>query len=280
MSKSEGYGFRELDALFSKTDSLLQAPASGDKPVIAAWGLMNAGKSYLLNMLTEHFDEEYFRTRDVRETAELKTVEMQDYIFLDTPGLDANSTDDQVALEGAARADVVLFVHQPQGELEKIEVDLLRQLKSSFGELAGHNIILVLSKSDKESAEKINAIQQRVLEQCHNELGFTPCCFQVSGTRFHNGIKQNKDGLIHASHVQELKQHLATLVIDSHSVAQVRQRQAIDTLLSELAHAEQHLLQKQAKVKQKLLEGFTPFTNAMTAFRISMATNAKKFREI
>ena len=88
------------------------------KPVVAVWGLMNAGKSYLLNMLTDHFGEEYFKTNDFRETAEIKKYESNQIIYLDTPGLDANEADNLEAIRGVARADVVLFVHQPQGELE------------------------------------------------------------------------------------------------------------------------------------------------------------------
>ena len=48
------------------------------KPVIVAWGLMNAGKSYLLNMLTQHIDSEFVKTNDFRETAENHQFEGDD----------------------------------------------------------------------------------------------------------------------------------------------------------------------------------------------------------
>ena len=47
------------------------------KPIIVAYGLMNAGKSYLLNMLTQHISEEFFRTNDIRETATIKKFESE-----------------------------------------------------------------------------------------------------------------------------------------------------------------------------------------------------------
>lgn len=40
---------------------------------------MNAGKSYLLNMLTRHIDRGYFRTADQRETIINKTLETEQY---------------------------------------------------------------------------------------------------------------------------------------------------------------------------------------------------------
>ena len=130
-----------------------------DESIVAVWGLMNAGKSYLLNMLTQHLENEYFKTNDFRETAEIKTAQFGNITYLDTPGLDASNTDDLEALRGVARADVVLFVHQPQGELEKIEIDFLQQLKNSFGDHAEKNIILVISKVDKATPENIQLVE-------------------------------------------------------------------------------------------------------------------------
>ena len=106
------------------------------KPVIAVCGLMNAGKSYLLNMLTQHIDQEYFKTADQRETTENNKLETEQYIYLDTPGLDANTQDDAIVQPGIAEADFVLFVHQPQGELDPCELAFLRQLKDRFGKSA------------------------------------------------------------------------------------------------------------------------------------------------
>ena len=53
---------------------VLVANSTPSKPVIAVCGLMNAGKSYLLNMLTQQIDQEYFKTADQRETTTNKTL--------------------------------------------------------------------------------------------------------------------------------------------------------------------------------------------------------------
>lgn len=263
--------------LLLKADALLDQDINAGKPVVAAWGLMNAGKSYLLNMLTNHIQTECFRTNDIRETAELKEFETDNFIFLDTPGLDANNADDLIALQGAAKADIVLFVHQPQGELEQIEVDFLRKLKDSFGQFAEQNIILVLSKSDVESDNGIAAIEKRMLEQCRDDLGFTPRCYAISGSRFHAGVMQKKEGLVRASHLYDLTQHLDALNTDASAVKRERQRVAIDEIIAELTQAEQALQRKHAHAKRQIEEGFQPFDKAMIDFRKWMKNTLNKF---
>ncbi|WP_429182357.1 GTPase [Aeromonas salmonicida] len=266
--------------LFQEADALLdQHEVTHGKPIVAAWGLMNAGKSYLLNMLTNHIQTECFRTNDIRETSELKQFESDRFIFLDTPGLDANSEDDQIAHRGEKLADVVLFVHQPQGELEKIEIEFLLNLASSFGTYAKQNIILILSKSDKESPEKIGTIERRIQEQCQSELGFIPRSFQISGTRYRAGVTQNKDGLVRASHIQDLVQHLNSFA-EITTVKRERKLEALNGLLIKLAQAEDEVSAMKSVTKNELINGFSSFNLAMKEFRQSMESHAAKFRAI
>lgn len=263
--------------LLSKADTFLDQGIAANKPIVVAWGLMNAGKSFLLNMLTNHIETECFRTNDIRETAELKSFETESFIFLDTPGLDANNDDDLIANEGAAKADIVLFVHQPQGELEKVEIDILRKLKDSFGRFAEQNIVLVLSKSDDETPDKIAAIEQRMLEQCRGDLGFTPRCFAISGSRFQAGVTQKIEGLITASHLNDLAQHLDSLNTGASAVKRERQMIAIEKMIAEFKQAESALHARQLQAKQKIQNGFASFDKAMGDFRVWMKQNLNKF---
>lgn len=267
----------DADDLIKRSSSILERKQDENKPIIAVWGMMNAGKSYLLNMLTQHYNAEFFPTNDIRETAELKLFEGESYIFLDTPGLDANKDDDLVALGGAAQADLVLFVHQPQGELEKLELDFLKQLKESFGEYAEQQIVLVISKADAESQDKIEQIEQKVLEQCHEYLGFSPVSFQISGTRFHKGIQLSKDGLVKASHLQELKQHIDVLSIDFYAIRQDKQRCAINDLLEDVLKLEQDLFDKKEKIINHLDSRFSIFNEAMSSLDLSMISKKAEF---
>ena len=268
------------EKLLQQAETLLRQEIAVGKPVVAAWGLMNAGKSFLLNMLTNHIQTECFRTNDIRETAELKEFETNEFIFLDTPGLDANNGDDLIAQQGAAKADIVLFVHQPQGELEKIEIDFLHKLKESFGQYAEENIVLVLSKSDVESEEKIEAIKKRMLEQCRDDLGFNPRCYAISGSRFHAGMTLKKDGLVRASHLNDLVEKLNQLRRDSGAVKRERHGIAIDELIEALKQAELVLREKHLLTTTEVREGFRPFDKAMNDFQVWMKRNLKKFPAI
>ncbi|EKO3572618.1 50S ribosome-binding GTPase [Vibrio metschnikovii] len=267
----------DADDLIKRSSGILERKQDENKPIIAVWGMMNAGKSYLLNMLTQHYNAEFFPTNDIRETAELKLFEGESYIFLDTPGLDANKDDDLIALGGAAQADLVLFVHQPQGELEKLELDFLKQLKESFGEYAEQQIVLVISKADAESQDKIEQIEQKVLEQCHEYLGFSPVSFQISGTRFHKGIQLSKDGLVKASHLEELKQHIDDLSIDFYAIRQEKQRCAINDLLEDVLKLEQDLFDKKEKIINDLDSRFSIFNEAMSSLDLSMTSKKAEF---
>ena len=240
-------------ALLCEQGNKLLAHETNDsaKPVVVAWGLMNAGKSYLLNMLTQHIQDEYFKTNDFRETAEVKKFETNDFIFLDTPGLDASDEDNLSAIDGVGKADIVLFVHQLQGELEAIEIEFLQDLVKSFGEYASDNIIIVLSKVDKETDDKVEAIKQKVLDQCEVYIGFEPQCITVSNTVYKKGAEKNIQGLMNNSNINILHATLQKLLKSNNDVRMERELQKKQQLVKELEierkNLEEMLMQYQEK---------------------------------
>ncbi len=78
---------KESQDLRGLSQDFLNQSSRSDNPVIVTWGLMNAGKSSLLNMLTKHIEQEYFKTNDFRETAVISAYETDQLTYLDTPGL-------------------------------------------------------------------------------------------------------------------------------------------------------------------------------------------------
>ena len=102
------YLLKESQDLRKYSQDFLNQSLRSEKSVIVTWGLMNAGKSSLLNMLTQHIEQEFFKTNDFRETTEVCAYEADQYIYLDTPGLDANAADNLEALKGIKKADIVL----------------------------------------------------------------------------------------------------------------------------------------------------------------------------
>lgn len=265
----------------SRSEKLaLGAYSAPKKPVIAVCGLVNTGKSYLLNMLTQHIDEEYFKTADQRETTATKRLETEQYIYLDTPGLDANAQDDAIAQQDIAEADIVLFVHQPQGELDSSELAFLRQLKDRFGKSAKHSITIVISKIDKESASKIDAIDQEIQKQCQENLGTLFTTFQVSNTRYKTGISQQKNGLIQASHIEALVQHLNKATPKIHQARQSKLAASIEALMAEIDTLTQELRDEKAAIQQGISEQFSYFNAQVEQLQVFLSESASEFKKI
>lgn len=251
-----------------------------DRPIVVAYGLMNAGKSFLLNMLTQHIEAEFFKTNDIRETAEIKKFESEKYIYLDTPGLDANEADDAQAKFGASHADVVLFLHQPQGELEASEVRFLKALKQSFGSYAETNIILVLSKIEKEEQAKIDLIESRVKAQCIQEIGFSPKVFQVSNKRYQTGVLKHKDGLIAQSHINSLIEHLDLIASNTGKVRAQRSLVEAGALLQMLEQKEQLLENRMKNLKADISKAFLIFNSQIDSLNRFLEESVSKYRNI
>ncbi|MEO9241113.1 GTPase [Pseudomonas inefficax] len=181
------------------------------KPRIAAWGLVKAGKSSLLNMLSGHASQEHFQTGDVRTTRTNQALELANYVLVDTPGLGYDQRDTQQANQGLDAADVVLFVHAPPGELDEEEVALLDQLRSAYGQDVGERVVLVVSQLDKMQDGDLATVKETIERQALIHLGTAPECFVISNTRFKSGVEKNKPGLCEKSGIPQLSQHLQTL---------------------------------------------------------------------
>ena len=271
---------KESQDLRKYSQDFLNQSLRSEKPVIVTWGLMNAGKSSLLNMLTQHIDQEFFKTNDFRETTEVSAYEGDQYIYLDTPGLDANTADNLEALKGIKKADIVLFVHQLQGELEANEVEFLKDVRTSFGQYAEKNIILILSKVDKEDRSKVDQIQKRVLEQCEQYLGFQPQCFQISNTLYQQGIQKHKDGLVRHSHIEDLKQCINSIVSNTQVVRQERLNQEKALLLKKLTEQKTKIEAEHQTQRSLLMDGFVSFQRSLKSLKQFVETKAQQYKNI
>lgn len=272
---------RKIFDLKNRSEQLaLGAYAAPRKPIIAVCGLMNAGKSYLLNMLAQHIYQEYFKTADHRETTTNKRLETENFIYLDTPGLDANTQDDAVAHQGVDEADIVLFVHQPQGELDASELNFLRQLKIKFGKHAKNSIIIVISKIDKESAEKIDAIDKEIQRQCQENLGAFFANFQISNTRYKAGMSQKKNGLVQASHIDGLLHHLEKITPKIHQARQSKMVASIEVLQAEVDTLMQELRNEKTTIQENIREQFSHFNAQMEQLQDFLSESTSDFKKI
>lgn len=255
---------------------LLDAVEGGSKPRIAAWGLVKAGKSSLLNMLSGHVAKEFFATGVVRTTLRNKELETERYVLVDTPGLGIDKRDSAEAFKGLDAADVTVFVHSPPGELDQEEIDLLGQVNAAYGAQTDRRLVLVLSQLDKFSASDRDLIRTRILAQMQEFFGLQPACFEVSSTRYGKGVNEGKTTLELKSGIPALRDHLDALSQEIEGeiegVRAVRRAQRRAEVLRELDKAIDEERELIARLQQPFIEKVRDFNLMMAELRRSFTS--------
>ena len=198
------------------------AKAKNHKKIVVDAGLLKAGKSSLFNALA---GKSIFTTDVVRATVKNEKVELEEYILLDTPGLDARQDDTNVALAGYETADVILFVHNLQeGELSQTEVDSIKQIADMFGDwnMFFKNVILVLTHKDQVE-EHYEAIRKQIDEQCKKVFNYQfTKTFCVNSVGYMKGLQENKALLMKDSGILELHEAVKHCVNDKYDLQHSR----------------------------------------------------------
>ena len=219
----------------------------------------------MLNSLTDHLETELFATGAARTTVKNQTLSHQDFILVDTPGLDATEDDDTEAWKGLNMADILLFVHDPgTGALHQDEVEFLSKLASqASGQLRlEERLVVVLTRLDS-NAEVIDAIGDAVRKQINGCLGIEPLLFHVSSTSYRKGMLNNKHKLIEYSGIPALRKHIVGNLTRMHNTAKAlrhgrinaRREQIMTAVEAAITEREEEitLLQKKAKEKFQAL---------------------------
>jgi tRNA U34 5-carboxymethylaminomethyl modifying GTPase MnmE/TrmE len=259
-------------SLHAALEAALHAQHQGQSLRVTTCGLLKAGKSSLLNALTDHLKKEFFPTGAARTTIRNQTLSHERFIFVDTPGLDATDSDDAEARKGIQDADVLLFVHHPgTGELHGAEVEFLKWIAREPGARTGleSRLVVILSHLDSHQ-DDMEDILKRVQDQIRACLGIKPHFFSISFTRYCKGQLENKTELVAHSGIPALRQHLVgqfgTLskhVIQARHARVVETRQCLMTALdAQIQEREIRLveLQKEAQnAEHKLIIDFDKF---------------------
>ncbi|SEJ04694.1 50S ribosome-binding GTPase [Azotobacter beijerinckii] len=273
-----------IEQLEDSCHSFLQEASQNPKPVIAAWGLVKAGKSSLLNMLSGHIEDEFFKTGVVRTTRLNQELETDHYLLMDTPGLGIDQADSRQAYSGLDNADVVLFVHAPPGELDQEEMELLTQLKATYAEDTEQRLVLVLSQLDKDQDGALERIRQRIQEQLQERFGIQPKCFLVSNSRYRKGAAQGKQTMIDSSGIPQLAGHLDGLVqgIDEQleSVRASRRAARKAELLAELERTIAAGRQQVARLQQPHVAKVRAFNRMMSELRQNFAARTAEITAV
>lgn len=234
---------------FTRLRRELEESASlGPLPRIAVCGLMNAGKSALLNGMTGSLENELFETKAVRATTRVQELEHEGRLYLDTPGIDVCDEDDQQAWLGLANADVILFVHNLRtGTLEDIEITFLRELMRRRPDLEQH-LLVVLTHA--ESATQQQTREQSIRNILQSLFEVVPPLFATSFNTLRNGVQKRKSKLVELSGYSRLNDHLDTQL---HLSAESLRDQRIDRNKHRYIELERFLNQQIAERKEHLL---------------------------
>lgn len=183
---------------------------------ITCMGLYNHGKSSLLNALIKDFNEETFKTADVRETTENKSFEYRNTNYIDTPGLNADEYDDKRVFDAVKESDINLFVHRiTTGEFVEKEIEFLNKIKNNWEnpEEFINRTIFVLSMIDEVNDDNdIDLAINKMNNQINEIFQTKPLIIPISVTRYKKGNIENKNILIKKSNLGLLEDIINELI--------------------------------------------------------------------
>ena len=202
-----------VNFLKNKRDEILE---DGKKIFIVNAGRMDHGKSSLFNSL---LNKPIFAVDDIRTTMTRQDADFsQDVVMVDTPGLDADSSDDKVAFDAYRRANLIVFVHTVKtGAVERDDIDSLNRMakEAVSPEYFWRHFVLVFSNIDEydaddaEDSKKMRIIEEESLRNIKSGCGEHDFpIFRVSNTYFHDGNEANSEQLIAMSGIRELKEYI------------------------------------------------------------------------
>lgn len=176
---------------------------------ITCAGIYNSGKSSVLNALT---DSDHFKVGDVPTTATIDEFEYGGFVYVDTPGLNANNFDNETAQKAFKDADVILFVtNMLNGGLSSAEADFLKQLAEILGgtENLEAQTIFAMSNLHQISDVSVEMIISEHSKLIEATLGFKPDkIFTYDAATYETGKKNKKRTLIKRSNIGKLQKKI------------------------------------------------------------------------
>ena len=252
------------------------------KPKVLVYGIYNAGKSTLVNVLC---GKEVAEVGDRPTTAKTQPYDAGKYVLMDTPGIDAPIEHEMEADENMNNCHVILFVVSSKGGFES------RKNYERMVEMIQRGLPFYIILNDRGSATTDEQEHQRELESIQQKI--ITNLIQVSGDdhidekyevitlntkRAWTGIQKGKQLLVEKSGIQVLQRRLENLLQENGAL------QWLSTPLStlkELLEEATDELQKQlgneeyAEQKKKLMNEYKHFETAFLADAKSIL-NAKR----
>ncbi len=202
-----------INRYLSKTDfeliDKLEKAVKSTSLSLTCMGLYNHGKSTILNSLIKDFEQKTFKTADIRETSQNKSVKVGNITYIDTPGLNATVHDDKRVMDAVKESDLNLFVHTvTTGEFVAKEMEFLNNVKKHWENPKQfiERTIFVVSRIDKANNEEdVKNTVAKMSNQVLDIFGLKPMIVAISAMRYIKGKQDNKKLMIKKSNIETLE---------------------------------------------------------------------------
>ncbi|MDE6706421.1 MAG: 50S ribosome-binding GTPase [Oscillospiraceae bacterium] len=195
-----------------KWSSICSRMNSKRKIRVANTGLVSSGKSSLFNVLIDSSDKTpRFATGAARVTKSQDIEKLTDTIdIVDTPGIDVNEEDTQVALNSILESDIIIMIHNIKlGMLNDAEY---QWLKSVAGRMHGEQekkarLMFVCSWIDERQG---NSDYQSTVDETRHMVKEAVGCdidfYEISVKRYLAGVEKGKEKMVKMSNIPEIKE--------------------------------------------------------------------------
>ncbi len=201
-------------------------------------GMVSSGKSSLFNIFTDSITKEHFPTGAARTTTSADLFHYKNISFIDTPGIDVRSEDDELAFRTMMEADIIMMVHNIKtGPLNRSEAEWLEKICAGMKDTDMRRQRLIFVCTWKDTREKdadyediIADVKNMVFGIVGTEIPF----FDVSTKKYLSGAVKGAEVLKESSGMIQLRDYLEDYAADYERRKQRMDREELQQLAGEI----------------------------------------------
>lgn len=250
-------------------------------------GQYNNGKSSLLNALIRDKNNETFKVSDNRETISNKTLEYNNMIFVDTPGLNVQNNDDMEAMEAIKSSDINLFIHNiNNGELNEVENIFLNNVLKYWDNNIEDFIfstIFVLTKTDElQNEQDKQKTIKKISQQINDIFRLDASIVAISSSDFLEGIRHNENELVEESNILNLENKLEYLSVSlKDKITKIKQQRLMsyyDNLIKQLNYLSKEKNDSLNVIRNKKIKRMKNLTEDVSRIETTLKNKYERLR--